>query len=87
MKKYTASDSKTGTIFGIIFFSLYVIFAYRLNKYFLNGEAMAGGRVYWRLFGWSLLSAIPLVGLIYGFVKLSDIVDTRNQVVALHLGN
>ena len=41
---------------------------------------MTGGRYYWRLLGWSLLMSIPLVGWIYGFVKLNDIVDTRNTL-------
>ena len=73
-------DNRTATIFGIIFFSSYVIFAYRLNYYALNGEVMSGGRFFWRNMGWSLLCAIPLVGWIYGFTKLNDIIETRNKL-------
>ena len=73
-------DNKTATIFGILFFSFYVIFAYRLNTYYLNGEVMSGGRVFWREVGWSLLCSIPLVGWIYGFIKLDDIIETRNRL-------
>ncbi|MDR3310841.1 MAG: hypothetical protein LBS90_05795 [Oscillospiraceae bacterium] len=85
--RYTANDSKGGTILGIIFFSGWVIFAYRLNTYFLNGEAMTGGRLFWRNYGWSILCSIPFVGWIYGFSKLNDIVDTRNKIAALNLGS
>jgi hypothetical protein len=66
MSKYTYNESKVGTIFGIIFFSQLVIFAYRLNKYFISGEAITGGRFYWRYLGWVLLASIPFVGWIYG---------------------
>jgi len=81
MTHYQPNDGKVATVLGIIFFSQYVIFAYRLNKYTLDGEAMTGGRLFWRQLGWSFLCSIPLVGWIYGFVKLQDIVDTRNTVV------
>lgn len=82
MSVYQKSDSKVGTIFGLIFFPSVVVFAYRLNKYFASGEAMTGGRYFWRNFGWSFLTSIPLVGLIYGLVKLDDIVNVRNAIVS-----
>jgi|GEM_PF-3598149 len=80
MNKPTWLDNKTATICGIIFFSQVVIFAYRLNTYALNGEVMSGGRYFWRSCGWSLLTSIPLVGWIYGFTKLNDIIETRNKL-------
>ena len=73
-------DNSAATVFGIIFFAPYVIFAYRINTYTLNGEPMSGGRLFWRDLGWTLLSAIPFFGLIYGLVKLSDIIETRIKV-------
>jgi len=73
-------NNKTATICGIIFFSVAVIFAYRLNSYALRGEVMSGGRYFWRNYGWTILCSIPLVGWIYGFTKLNDIIDTRNQL-------
>ena len=76
-------ENKVATIFGIIFFSPYVVFAYRCNKYFLEKEPLTGGRLFWRQFGWSFLTAIPLVGLIYGLVKLDDILETRARIRAL----
>lgn len=80
LSTYVPSNAKGATIAGIIFFPSLVIWAYRQNKYTLMGHAMTGGRYYWRLLGWSLLTSIPLVGWIYGFVKLNDIVDTRNTL-------
>ena len=73
-------DNKVATVFGVIFFAFVVIFAYRLNYYALRGEVMSGGRLFWRNFGWSFLCGLPFVGLIYGLVKLNDIVETRNQL-------
>ena len=72
--------NKTATICGIIFLYPAVLFAYRLNKYALQGDVMSGGRFYWRYFGWTILFSIPLVGWIYGFTRLQDIVDTRIQL-------
>jgi len=80
MNKPAWLDNKTATIFGVIFFPFYVIFAYRLNTYTLSGEVMSGGRLFWRELGWALLIGIPLVGLIYGLVKLDEIVATRNRL-------
>ena len=80
MEKPAWLDNSVATIFGIIFFAPAVIFAYRLNAYSLQGEVMSGGRLYWRQLGWSFLTAIPLVGLIYGLTKLNDIIATRNMV-------
>ena len=80
MNKPTWLDNKTATICGIIFFPVAVIFAYRLNTYALRGEPMSGGRYFWRNYGWTLLCALPLVGWIYGFVKLNDIIETRNKL-------
>jgi len=80
MERPSWLNNKTATIFGIIFFSVYVIFAYRLNTYALRGEVMSGGRLFWRELGWSFLCSIPLVGWIYGFVKLDDIIETRNRL-------
>ena len=76
-------EKKGATIFGVIFFAPLVIFAYRLNTYFLNKEPMTGGRLFWRQLGWSILTAIPFVGLIYGLVKLNDICETRAKIRAL----
>jgi len=73
-------DNKVATIFGVIFFAQWVIMAYRLNTYTLDGEPMSGGRLFWRMFGWGILCSIPLVGWIYGLVKADDIVKTRNAV-------
>jgi len=78
----TQSDSKTATIWGIIFFPSLVFFAYKLNTYTLAGEAITGGRYFWRSLGWSILTGIPFVGWILGFVNLQNIVDTRNEVIA-----
>jgi len=80
MERPSWLSNKTATIFGIIFFSIAVIMAYRLNTYALRGEPMSGGRFYWRYLGWTILCGIPLVGWIYGFVKLDDIIDTRNRL-------
>ena len=76
-------ENKVATVFGVIFFAPVVIFAYRLNTYFLNKEPMTGGRLFWRQFGWSILTGIPLVGLIYGLVKLNDICEARAQIRSL----
>jgi len=77
-------NNKTATIFGVICFPIYVLFAYRLNKYMLDasekGGPMSGGRLAWRQYGWSLLNAIPFFGLIYGLKHLDDIIETRNKV-------
>ena len=78
--KPTWLNNKAATIFGIIFFAQMVIFAYRLNYYALNGEVMSGGRFFWRNWGWAVLCSLPFVGLIYGLVKLDDIVETRNKL-------
>ena len=80
MNKPSWLDNKVATVFGVIFFAPYVIFAYRLNSYTLRGTPMSGGRLFWRQLGWQILTGIPLVGLIYGLVKLNDIVATRNKV-------
>jgi len=80
MNKPSWLDNKMATVFGVIFFAPYVIFAYRLNKYTLDGQPMSGGRLFWRQYGWALLSAIPFFGLIYGLVNLNNIVETRNKV-------
>jgi len=80
MERPTWLNNKTATIFGIIFFAPFVIFAYRLNTYILNGEVMSGGRLYWRLWGWNFLMAIPLVGWIYGFTRIDKIIETRNEL-------
>ncbi|MDR0200172.1 MAG: hypothetical protein LBI43_06310 [Streptococcaceae bacterium] len=80
LTKYEKSEHKGGTIAGIIFFPQLVIWAYRQNIYTLAGHAMTGGRYYWRSLGWSILTSILPVGWIYGFVKLSDIVNTRNRL-------
>ena len=77
MQRPSWLENKTATIFGIIFCSIYVIFAYRLNTYALRGEPMSGGRLFWREIGWTLLCSIPLVGWIYGFSKIEDIIQTR----------
>ena len=82
MNKPSWLDNRTATILGILFFSVYVIFAYRINTYILNGEPMSGGRLFWRELGWTCLCAIPLVGWIYGFSKLDSIVETRNRLWA-----
>jgi len=76
-------ENKVATVFGVIFFAPFVIFAYRLNTYFLNKEVMTGGRLFWRQLGWSILTAIPFVGLIYGLVKLNDICETRAKLRSL----
>jgi len=80
MNKPSWLDNKVATVFGVIFFAPYVVFAYRLNAYTIQGVPMSGGRLFWRQFGWSILTGIPFVGLIYGLVKLNDIVATRNRV-------
>jgi len=80
MERPSWLSNKTATIFGIIFFAPFVIFAYRLNTYILNGEVMSGGRLYWRMLGWNILMGIPLVGWIYGFVNLDKIIDTRTTL-------
>jgi len=73
-------NNSVATIFGVIFFAPVVIFAYRLNTYILNGDVMSGGRLYWRQMGWSILTGLPFVGLIYGLVKLNDIIAVRNML-------
>ena len=77
-------NNKTATIIGVICCPIYVIFAYRLNYYILDvsakGGPMSGGRLFWRQYGWGVLCAIPLVGLIYGLKNIDNIVDTRNKV-------
>ena len=80
MERPSWLSNKTATILGIIFFPPFVIFAYRLNTYILNGEPMSGGRLYWRLLGWNFLTSIPLVGWIYGFTRINEIIDTRNKL-------
>ena len=82
MNKPAWLDNSVATIFGVIFFPQFVIFAYRLNTYALRGEPMSGGRLFWREFGWQLLMTIPFVGLIYGLVNISNIVETRNRLWA-----
>ena len=76
-------ENKVATVFGVIFFAPYVILAYRLNTYFLTFEPLTGGRLFWRQLGWSILTAIPFVGLIYGLVKLNDICETRAKIRAM----
>jgi hypothetical protein len=44
---------------------------------------MTGGRLFWRQFGWSFLTAIPFVGLIYGLINLKNIVDAREKIRSL----
>jgi hypothetical protein len=78
MSQYQVNESKVGTGFGIFFFFVYVIPAYRINKWFLRGDVLTGGRFFWRMVGWELLCCIPLFGWIYGYLHISDIVDTRN---------
>ena len=78
-----SKENKVATIFGVIFFAPLVIFAYRCNKYILDREPLTGGRLFWRQFGWSLLTSIPLVGLIYGLVNVDEICETRARVRAL----
>ncbi|GAB2021674.1 hypothetical protein RyT2_07480 [Pseudolactococcus yaeyamensis] len=80
MSKYEISDAKVATVLGIIFVPSLVVWAYHQNKYTLDGQAMTGGRYYWRNFGWSFLTGLLFVGLIYGLVKLNDIVETRNEL-------
>ena len=80
MSKPAWIDNKVATIFGVIFIAPYVIFAYRVNTYTLRAEPMSGGRIFWRMCGWSLLCCIPFVGLIYGLVKIDDILRARNRV-------
>jgi len=80
MERPTWLNNKTATIFGVIFFPICVIFAYRLNTLILNGTPLSGGRLYWRQIGWAFLNGIPFFGLIYGLVKLNDIVEVRNQL-------
>lgn len=77
-------ENKLATILGLIFFSPLVIFAYRLNTYFLRKEPMTGGRLFWRNFGWSIITSIPFVGLIYGLVKLNDICEARAKIRSLN---
>jgi len=73
-------NNKTATIFGVIFFPICVIFAFRLNSLILTGVPLSGGRLYWRQFGWAFLCGLPFFGLIYGLVKLNDIVEVRNRL-------
>ncbi|NLN82065.1 MAG: hypothetical protein GX136_05910 [Clostridiales bacterium] len=77
-------ENKVATVFGIIFFPWWVIFAYRLNTYFLKKEPMTGGRLFWRSLGWSILVSIPFVGLIYGLTKLDDICEARAKIRTLN---
>jgi len=71
------------TILGLIFFAPYVIFAYRCNTYILNREPLTGGRLFWRQLGWSILTGIPFVGLIYGLVNLNKILEAREKIRSL----
>ena len=80
MNKPTWLDNKTATIFGVIFFPQYVIFAFRLNVLMLKDTPLSGGRLFWRQVGWGIITSIPFVGLIYGLMNLNNIIDTRNQL-------
>ena len=73
-------DVTMATILGLIFFAPFVIFAYRCNTYFLNNIPLTGGRLFWRQIGWSILTAIPFVGLIYGLINLSNIYKAREEI-------
>ena len=80
---YKNKEGVVGTILGLLLFAPFVVFAYRLNTYFLKGQPMTGGRFFWRQLGWSILCMIPFFGLIYGLMNIGNIRNARAKIRAL----
>lgn len=68
------------SIAGLIFFPSLVIGAYMVNKEIDAKGYITGGRMFIATFIAGLITCIPLIGWIYGFVKKSEIEALRAKL-------